>query len=147
MKQVTSKNLLQHIEKHRKTPYNRSKRSKAAEKDADQSVRRKRVPDAKTIWLFLDTLTKNGVTQDLFAEFNAMPIDNGMITHTGTIVDATAANVHDSNQFTEFLNESGAPQIVLYNGAKTRPEWIHIENIYISISHEQEQALAFAVIE
>lgn len=44
-------------------------------------------------------------------------------------------------------NESGAPQIVLYNGAKTRSEWIHVKNIYISISHEQEQALAFAVIE
>ena len=44
-------------------------------------------------------------------------------------------------------NESGAPQIVLYNGAKTRAESIHVKNIYISISHEKEQALAFAVIE
>ena len=47
------------------------------------------VPDAKTIWLFRDTLTKSGVMEELFAKFNAMLIENGMITHTGTIVDAT----------------------------------------------------------
>ena len=44
-------------------------------------------------------------------------------------------------------SESGTPQIALYNGAKTRSELIHVENIHVSISHEQEQALAFAVIE
>ena len=44
-------------------------------------------------------------------------------------------------------NESGTPQIVLYNGAKTRSELIHIENIHISISHEKEQVIAFAVME
>lgn len=48
-----------------------------------------RVPDAKTICLFCDTLTKSGVIQYLFAKFNAMPIDNGMIKHTGMIVDDT----------------------------------------------------------
>ena len=47
------------------------------------------VPDAKTIWLFRDTLSKSGVMEELFAKFNAMLIENGMITHTGTIVDAT----------------------------------------------------------
>ena len=44
-------------------------------------------------------------------------------------------------------NESGTPQIMLYNGAKTRSELIDAENVYISISHEKEQAMAFAVIE
>ena len=48
-----------------------------------------KVPDAKTIWLFRDTLTKAGVMEDLFAEFNRMLEKKGIITHTGTIVDAT----------------------------------------------------------
>ena len=48
-----------------------------------------RVPDAKTIWLFRDTLTQSGVIRDLFMTFNGMLASKGIITHTGTIVDAT----------------------------------------------------------
>lgn len=44
-------------------------------------------------------------------------------------------------------NEEGAPQIALYNGAKKRSELIGVEKVHISISHDKEQALAFAVIE
>ena len=48
-----------------------------------------RVPDAKTIWLFRDTLTQSGMIRDLFMTFNGMLASKGIITHTGTIVDAT----------------------------------------------------------
>ncbi len=48
-----------------------------------------RVPDAKTIWLFRDTLTQSGIIRDLFEMFNEMLLSKGIITHTGTIVDAT----------------------------------------------------------
>ena len=48
-----------------------------------------RVPDAKTIWLFRDTLTKSGVIQELFVMFDSMLASEGIITHGGTIVDAT----------------------------------------------------------
>lgn len=44
-------------------------------------------------------------------------------------------------------NESGTPQIVLYNGARARSESMDVRNIHISISHEKEQAMAFVVIE
>ena len=44
-------------------------------------------------------------------------------------------------------NESGAPQITLYNGARTRAGAIGAETVYVSISHEKAQAMAFAVIE
>ena len=47
-----------------------------------------RVPDAKTIWLFRDTLTKSGIINELFSQFGEMLAANGIITHTGTIVDA-----------------------------------------------------------
>ena len=47
------------------------------------------VPDAKTIWLFRDTLTQSGAIRELFEMFNTMLVSKGMITHTGTIIDAT----------------------------------------------------------
>ena len=62
-----------------------------------------RVPDAKTIWLYRDTLTKANVIRELFDLFNAQLEDAGLITHTGTIVDATFVeaprqhNHHDEN--------------------------------------------------
>ena len=62
-----------------------------------------RVPDAKTIWLYRDTLTKANVIRELFDLFNAQLEDAGLITRTGTIVDATFVeaprqhNHHDEN--------------------------------------------------
>ena len=48
-----------------------------------------RVPDAKTIWLFRETLTKAKIIEDLFKLFNAQLEEAKLITHTGSIVDAT----------------------------------------------------------
>lgn len=48
-----------------------------------------RVPDAKTIWLFRDTLTQQGIIESLFQKFTRQLEAQGIITHTGTIVDAT----------------------------------------------------------
>jgi IS5 family transposase len=47
------------------------------------------VPDAKTIWLFKDTLVKAVVVRELFNLFSQQLEDAHLITHTGTIVDAT----------------------------------------------------------
>lgn len=48
-----------------------------------------KVPDAKTIWLFKDTLTQSGVITELFSKFEQQLEAKGLITHKGTIVDAT----------------------------------------------------------
>jgi IS5 family transposase len=48
-----------------------------------------KVPDAKTIWLFKDMLTKAGIMEQLFSQFNRMLEERGIVTHKGTIVDAT----------------------------------------------------------
>jgi len=48
-----------------------------------------RVPDAKTIWLFRDTLVKADVMEELFNSFNLQLEQQGIISHKGTIVDAT----------------------------------------------------------
>ena len=48
-----------------------------------------RVPDAKTIWLFRERLTKAGAIEMLFARFDAMLREAGYIPMSGQIVDAS----------------------------------------------------------
>ena len=48
-----------------------------------------RVPDAKTIWLYRENLTKAGIINQLFIDYCKELEKNGIITHTGTIIDAT----------------------------------------------------------
>ena len=47
------------------------------------------VPDSKTIWNFRDMLAKAGVIESLFALFTRELEAHGIVTHKGTIVDAT----------------------------------------------------------
>lgn len=48
-----------------------------------------RVPDAKTIWLFRDTLARRNVIKELFYQFERKLEKEQLITRTGTIIDAT----------------------------------------------------------
>jgi IS5 family transposase len=48
-----------------------------------------RVPDAKTIWLFREQLTRAGAIERLFARFDAALRDAGYLAMGGQIVDAT----------------------------------------------------------
>ncbi|MDI9338854.1 MAG: transposase, partial [Alphaproteobacteria bacterium] len=47
-----------------------------------------KVPDEKTIWLFRETLTKAGLVEKLFYEFNKYLEDKSLIFNEGKIVDA-----------------------------------------------------------
>ena len=47
------------------------------------------IPDAKTIWLFKDTLAKTKAIEKLFKKFNNYLEEKGVIGHSGTIIDAT----------------------------------------------------------
>lgn len=47
------------------------------------------VPDAKTIWYFQEQLTKTNAIKDCFDLFGQMLEELGIITHQGSIVDAT----------------------------------------------------------
>lgn len=51
-----------------------------------------RVPDARTIWLYRDHLTKAGVIDDLFERCNAMIKGKGYLAMGGQLVDATIVN-------------------------------------------------------
>jgi len=48
-----------------------------------------RVPDAKTIWLYEDILSKSEVGKELFGLFDAEIAKHGYITRRGSIVDAS----------------------------------------------------------
>jgi IS5 family transposase len=48
-----------------------------------------RVPDAKTLWLFREQLTRAGAVERLFARFDAVLRDAGYLAMGGQIVDAT----------------------------------------------------------
>ena len=48
-----------------------------------------RVPDAKTIWLYREQLTRAGAVEHLFARFDAALRDAGYLAMGGQIVDAT----------------------------------------------------------
>lgn len=81
-----------------------------------------RIPDAKTIWLFRDTLTRANVIRDLFEIFNQQLEAAGLITHTGTIVDATfveAPRQHNRRDETEEIKKGNVPE-----------EWKKPENIH-----------------
>src|SRR5690606_9270156 len=48
-----------------------------------------RVPDARTIWLFRERLTKAGAIEVLFERFDAMLREAGYIAMSGQIVDSS----------------------------------------------------------
>lgn len=51
------------------------------------------VPDAKTIWLFRETLSKTGTIDKLFEQLKKQLDQIGLIAHKGKIVDASFAEV------------------------------------------------------
>lgn len=51
------------------------------------------VPDAKTIWLFRDTLTSGGMVEKLFTYLDKQLDRDGIIVHKGKLVDASIVEV------------------------------------------------------
>lgn len=51
------------------------------------------VPDAKTIWLFRETLSNSGTIDKLFKQLNNQLEEAGLIAHKGKIIDASFAEV------------------------------------------------------
>ncbi len=71
------------------------------------------VPDAKTIWNFRDTLAKAGVIESLFALFGRELEACHIVTHKGTIVDATfvdAPKQRNSREENKRIKEGEVPE-------------------------------------
>jgi IS5 family transposase len=72
-----------------------------------------KVPDAKTVWLFRDTLSKNGADKELFELFAAQMENQGVITRKGSIVDASfvdAPRQRNSRKENQTIKEGGIPE-------------------------------------
>jgi len=48
-----------------------------------------KVPDEKTVWLFRENLTKSGLVEDIFTQFNDFLASKGLIMNEGKMVDAS----------------------------------------------------------
>ncbi len=71
------------------------------------------VPDAKTIWLFRDKLSKGGVVEKLFSSLDKQLDKDGIIVHKGKLVDASIVEVpvqRNSREENKQLKEGKIPQ-------------------------------------
>lgn len=70
-------------------------------------------PDAKTIWLFRDTLTKKGLIEKLFKILDKQLDKDGIIVHEGKLVDASIVEVpiqRNSREENDKLKEGDLPE-------------------------------------
>jgi IS5 family transposase len=71
------------------------------------------VPDAKTIWLFRDKLSKGGVVEKLFGHLDKQLDKDGIIVHKGKLVDASIVEVpvqRNSRDENKQLKEGDIPE-------------------------------------
>jgi transposase, IS5 family len=71
------------------------------------------VPDAKTIWLFRDTLTSGGMIEKLFSYLDKQLDKDGIIVHKGKLVDASIVEVpiqRNSRDENKQLKEGQVPE-------------------------------------
>ena len=82
-----------------------------------------RVPDARTIWLFREKLSKAGAIEGLFARFDAALRASGFIAMSGQIVDATlvsAPKQRNSEDEKRAIKEGRVPEDWKTKPAKLR---------------------------
>jgi transposase, IS5 family len=82
-----------------------------------------RVPDARTIWLFREKLTKAGAIQPLFNRFDAALRASGYIAMSGQIVDASliaAPKQRNTQEEKKAIKEGRIPEDWKSNPAKLR---------------------------
>jgi len=82
-----------------------------------------RVPDARTIWLFREKLTKAGAIEGLFARFDAALRASGFIAMSGQIVDATlvaAPKQRNTQDEKQAIKEGRVPEAWKAKPAKLR---------------------------
>ena len=84
-----------------------------------------RVPDAKTVWLYREALTKTGVIAALFDDFDGYLKQHGYLAMGGQILDATLAPVprnHNTRGENEVVKAGGVPEAWKNHPAKRRQE-------------------------
>ncbi len=82
-----------------------------------------RVPDARTIWLFRETLTKANAVEALFARFDARLKEQGYLAMGGQMIDASiieAPRQRNTDEEKEALKEGHIPEEWAAKPAKLR---------------------------
>jgi len=82
-----------------------------------------RVPDARTIWLFREKLTKAGAIQPLFNRFDTVLRASGYIAMSGQIVDASliaAPRQRNTQEEKKAIKEGRVPEVWKAKPAKLR---------------------------
>ena len=82
-----------------------------------------RVPDARTIWLFREMLTKAGAVEALFARFDAHLKEQGYLAMGGQMIDASiieAPRQRNTDEEKEALKEGRIPEEWAAKPAKLR---------------------------
>lgn len=72
-----------------------------------------KVPDAKTVWLFRESLVNLGLIEKLFAVFNKCLIESGFSARKGQIIDASFVEVprqRNSREDNEVIKSGGIPE-------------------------------------
>jgi transposase, IS5 family len=75
-----------------------------------------RVPDAKTVWLFRETLQQHGLIEILFEQFNAHLAQRHIIVNNGQIADATfveAPRQRNNHEENALIKEGQVPALWL----------------------------------
>jgi IS5 family transposase len=75
-----------------------------------------KIPDKNTIWDFKEDLRKSGVEIELFRMLNNMFEEQNLVTHEGSIIDATFVTVpkrHTSKKDDEALKNKEEPKVLL----------------------------------
>ena len=81
------------------------------------------VPDAKTLWLYRETLAQAGVVEELFDLFDGFLKDKGYLAMGGQIIDATivsAPKQHNSREENETIKDGETPKDWKRKPAKNR---------------------------
>ena len=79
-----------------------------------------RVPDARTIWLFREKLTKAGAIELLFKRFDATLRQSGYIAMSGQIIDASLPRQRNTNEEKTAIKEGRIPDAWKEKPAKQR---------------------------
>lgn len=72
-----------------------------------------KAPDAKTIWNYKNTLSETKVIEEVFLKFNEELEEQGLITHKGTMIDATfveAPRQRNTREENKQIQEGEVPQ-------------------------------------
>jgi hypothetical protein len=98
------------------------------------------VPDAKTLWLYREALTKAGVVEELFEMFDGLRKDKGYLAMGGQTIDATivtAPKQHNRREENETITAGETPEDWKDKPNKNRQKASEEAALTVTVSKDQ----------